>query len=868
MMTTSSISSEILEREPEQRALVDALDLVRRTGHGSLVLVAGEAGVGKTTLLRQFATNRPATTRVLWGSCDPLFTPRPFGPLLDVADALGGELADVVTTSATAHDAVAALSRQLRDQPGSVLVLEDLHWADEATLDMLRLLARRLETVPVLVLASYRDDQLHRDHPLRLVLGELTGNPALRRLGLTGLSREAVGQLARPYHVDADELFAKTSGNPFFVLEALAGGDAAIPDTVRDAVLARASRLGDQARTLLDAVAVVPPFAEVWLLESLAGEVIEGIDAALTSGMLVATGGGVGFRHELARLAVEEAIPPHRRVALHRLALAALGHPPAGPPDLARLAHHAEAARDTAAVLEYAPAAAARAEALGAHREAAAQYARALLFGAALPPAERADLLERRADACFITDQYDAGIAALEEALAARRATGDRLGEGDVLRQLSNFLWCPGRVGESAEAARLSVELLESLPQGRELALAYHHLASICVRASQWQAAAAWARAALGLAERLREPTIISRAFTVATISEFVLGSGDDLDEVLGKAQRLGGPGEIAHAVDQLVEATMATHRYDLAARYIEDGLAYCNDHGLELTRLYLLSYRSRLALDQGRWTDATEAAELVLGIRRTSISPRIQALVVLALVRARRGDPGRWPLLDEAWRLAEPTGELTRIAPVAAARAEIAWLDGDLDGVDRATEATLELAVNRGAEWHVGALTRWRLRAGLDVDADAPMAKPYLLEPDAACELWLDLGQPYEAALALAEAEDEKTLLQAYEQLQRLGASPAATIVGNRLRERGSAVPRGPRASTLANAANVTARELEVLQLLAEGRRNAEIASTLVVSRRTVDHHVATILRKLGARTRGEATAEALRLGIVGQTR
>src|SRR5207237_2464179 len=158
------------------------------------------------------------------------------------------------------------------------------------------------------------------------------------------------------------------------------------------------------------------------------------------------------------------------------------------------------------------------------------------------------------------------------------------------------------------------------------------------------------------------------------------------------------------------------------------------------------------------------------------------------------------------------------------AARAEIAWLDGDADGVDEATRTTLQLAVQLGSAWDVGALTQWRRRSGLDTDT-APMAAPYLLEPAAAADLWQALGQPYEAAVILAEAAEETAQLRALEELQRLGARPAATLVANRLRQRGSVVPRGPRPSTLANAANVTARELDVLVLLAEGHRNAEIA-------------------------------------------
>ena len=183
-----------------------------------------------------------------------------------------------------------------------------MHWADEATLDVLRLLARRVETVPALVIASYRDDELDPAHPLRIVLGELTTTQNVGRMKLVLLSPGAVAQLAEPYGVDADELYRKTAGNPFFVIEALAAGAEGIPETVREAVLARAARLSPAARTVLEAVAVVPPQAELWLLEALAGEAVNGLDECLTSGMLTSESAGVAFRHELARLAVDESV--------------------------------------------------------------------------------------------------------------------------------------------------------------------------------------------------------------------------------------------------------------------------------------------------------------------------------------------------------------------------------------------------------------------------------------------------------------------------------------------------------------------------------------------------------------------------------
>jgi len=198
--------SELLERSRELSTLADWLSAVASGSRGRLVLVAGEAGVGKTTLLRRLGEEHRDGPRFLWGACEALFTPRPLGPLLDIAELTGGEFAEVVATDAKPHDVVGALVHELGSRAPTVLVLEDLHWADEATLDVLRLLARRIATVPVLVIASYRDDELDRGHPLRIVLGELGRGEGVSRLSLAPLSPAAVGKLAESHGIDADEL--------------------------------------------------------------------------------------------------------------------------------------------------------------------------------------------------------------------------------------------------------------------------------------------------------------------------------------------------------------------------------------------------------------------------------------------------------------------------------------------------------------------------------------------------------------------------------------------------------------------------------------------------------------------------------------
>ena len=320
----SRTGGELLERDGEFALLQECFEVVGAGSRGQLVLVSGEAGIGKTALLRRFCEAHGRSRRVLWGGCDPLFTPRVLGPLHDIAEITGAELARSLESGARPSDVATVLMREASRRAPAIVIFEDVHWADEATLDVLGLLGRRIGTFPGLLVLTFRD-QLDGAHPLRVVLGELP-SAGVRRVKLLRLSLSAVSTLAERENADAERLYHQTAGNPFFVTEVLAAGGE-MPESVRDAVLARASRLSASARTLLDAVAIAPPQCELWLLEALAGEALDGLEECLAAGMLVAQPHGLAFRHELARLALEESLLPNRRAALHRQALSCWRRP-------------------------------------------------------------------------------------------------------------------------------------------------------------------------------------------------------------------------------------------------------------------------------------------------------------------------------------------------------------------------------------------------------------------------------------------------------------------------------------------------------------------------------------------------------------
>jgi DNA-binding CsgD family transcriptional regulator len=260
-------------------------------------------------------------------------------------------------------------------------------------------------------------------------------------------------------------------------------------------------------------------------------------------------------------------------------------------------------------------------------------------------------------------------------------------------------------------------------------------------------------------------------------------------------------------------------------------------------------------------------AAELIEH-HALAISQRVPALIVLATVRARRGDPGVDPLLDEAMQLALPTGELQRIGRVAATRAEVAWYRGDLKRLAAEAAVGLQAAVGHRDRWTQGELAYWGRRADPTMDVPADLAEPYALmirgDWKRAAAAWRHLDAPYERALALAGGP-EKAMLESLAILDQLGAGPLSAIVRQRLRRLGvQGIPRGPRASTRENPAGLTTREVQVLTLLVHGHTNTELAHRLHISAKTIDHHVSSILDKLDVRSRTEAVATAFGLGIV----
>jgi DNA-binding CsgD family transcriptional regulator/tetratricopeptide (TPR) repeat protein len=851
----------LLEREAEMRRLHQLL-ADARAGRGRVVFVSGEAGIGKTALITALV-EEAAGVRVAIGRCDALATPRPLGAFTDVTSTLA-------VPRSERDSLLASLLLALRQDPPTVLVIEDAQWADEATIELIGMLGRRVADVAVLMIVTYRDDQVAAEHPLRLVIGDLVTANATAWIGLGPLSLDAVRALAAGHHTSAVELHERTGGNPFYVTEALAAPDEPVPATVRMAVLARAARLDPSAREVLEAVAIVPGRAEGWLVEALCGAPADALDACVAAGMLLRDSNAVAFRHELGRLAVAAEVPERRRRELNAQAVLALSARPGADP--ARIAHHAAECGDEGAIATWSRLACADAVARTAHREAVRHGERALRGVVHLRADDIAELRTNLARAMVALSRGDDAELLARQAAEHWRVVGDDAREAAALIAVSAALGEMGRMEASLTPLRRAIELLERHQPGADLAEAYVRMASTHMLARERDEAVVWGQRAIDLATALGDAMLLGRAVIQHGTADLMVGRPEGLAHIrqgieIGERHQLPAVVAIGHL--QIGSGCGEMRRYDVAVPALEAGIAISAEHHLESFRRYQSAWLARCRFDLGQWDDAAALArESVAG--RTSLIARFVALNTMGWLRARRGDDDVWPLLDESLDIARHIAHLQRLWPVAVARAEAGWLAGALQPHVPLLREVLALAQRRRHALAVGEIGLWLWRAGA-IDAAPPdAAEPFAgwMSGDhlGAAAAFRRMGNAYEAASALADTNDTASMRAAWATFDRLGAEPHARLVATALDERGVRISRSERvrAKGPTNVAGLTGREVEVLRLVAAGFSNPQIGAALFISRKTAEHHVSNILIKLGASGRAEAAAAAVRSGVL----
>ena len=849
---------ELLERDGALAALSQARDAASR-GTGRVVFVSGEPGIGKTSLVTRFARDLDPGSRVLFGTCDDLSVPRPLGPFRDLAGTVSIDLEEALAAGTASHEFHQLLIAELERPPQpTVLVLEDVHWADGATLDSIAVLGRRIGSVPALLVLTFRGGELPPNHPLHASLGTIRAEDSVF-LELAPLSQDAVASLAGD---NVEDVYTATGGNPFYVTELLASQAVDdVPPSVSTAVLGRASKLDDASRRLVELVSVVPHRMNVSILDA----VMPGWPAAAEEPerrqLLEVGPKHVQFRHELARTAIRLSVPIAARRQLHAEVLDALLAAQADP---AEIVHHAEAAGADDVLADYALVAARRAAALGSNREAYSHYRRASDFVGRLPAVEQARVLEELAGVAYIAGHLDHAFPAIEHARRIYAQLGDQEAVGRCLRALSRFEWFAGDGEAARRTAREAIEILEPLGESIELARAQSVLSQLAMLGDDPEKAIEWGERALELSTRLGDESTRAHALVNIGTAKAQIDHRDmsTLLEAHGIADASGDRHEATRALVNLSYTLMLWVRVDEASQYAELALSYARKYEMQTFEPYIRATIAWLRLRAGDWAEAERVA--LAELEHGGSVVELVAKTLLAEIAVRRGDPDAAERLADVGAQAERADELQRIVPALELRAEWALTTG-------APMPTAQYAAALERDPPPGWLVRtaaWAMVAGVDAEVDPGLTSPYarMIEREwaAAAEAFGDVGWEYDRALLLSLLDDGEALVEALSIARRLGAEPLARRLVERMRDLGIRIPAGPRGATRANPAGLTARQLEVLVLLAEGLTNAEIAERLVVSQRTAEHHVAAVLMKLGATSRREAAQHAVELGLV----
>ena len=863
---------ELIERD-EFLALLQKAFQETDTGEGHCVFIAGEAGIGKTSLVKTFCKEVKNKCDIYQGTCDALFAPRPLAPVYDILLQLQNKLPEYSNGTIDRTAFFAQLFYKLKNKERiSVLIFEDIHWSDDATLDFIKFLARRITQLQCLFVLTFRDNEIHSQHPLRNVLGQLIPGTFMR-LQLPPLSKEAVEKMAEEKGYKGEDVYSISGGNPFYVNEILANYSLGVPDNIKDSILSVYNRVDGKTKEVWQVLSVLPTGFEISYLEKMEPFYAFAVGNCLDLKILIEKDKTIFFKHELYRRTIEDSLSPLLRVMLNKKILEMFKDSFEKNHQIERIIHHAKNANEYDLVVEYAPIAARQAASVGAHIEASKLYFTAIEYYQGKDRDTLIQFYESYAYECYLTNQVKEAVMYAEKSLNLLKKKNEVEKICNSMRFLSRLWWFNGNRGTAETYANEAIELLANQPVSKAKAMAFSNMSHLEMLSDHSAKCIFWGEQAIAMAKELGDEEILCHALNnVGDVQMRIPSSKQQgialLQQSLDIALKNSFHEHAARAYTNLGSSAIAMKDYEFAKKILETGLQYCEERDLDSWTGYMLSDKARIDLKTGDWNNALEIANNL--IRREDQSPvaKIGALTVAATIKMRRGDTAVLPLLTEARDIAFETKELQRIIPALVAFLEYEWITGKNFVDNEDLNCTIDTVEQMGNIYDNSEFAYWVLKARKQPIHLKEFYEGYNIHTKVkalkAAALWKQLGCPYEQAVALFEGS-EADKKQAIEIIHNLGADAIYEKMKFEMRASGiKSIPRGLRKSTKSNPANLTIREIDVLQLLKEGLQNKEIADKLFISPKTVDHHISAIYFKLDVNSRAKAVHEAARLEII----
>jgi DNA-binding CsgD family transcriptional regulator len=848
----------VFERDEQLELLQFHLNSVKG-GNGHCVLIDGEHGIGKTSLVEAFCELNRQEYKIYSGLCDALYTPRLLSPLYDIMWQAGAT--DHFSHNMPTHSVLfSACLDEIRKKQGQlIIVFEDIHWSDQGTLDFIKYFARRIAQIQCLFIITYSSDEVCAGDPITELFGQIPSN-LLSRIQLGPLSEDAINKMAYKTAADSKNFYSISGGNPFYAKELVASGSSSVPENVKASIFAIYNKRDEQTRKLWDAISIIPGGLQQQFMSEYLGFYDPAFQASLDGKFLIVEDSTIRFRHEMYRRTIEMQVPPAERMQLHAKFLQVLLGSKKDGRELEQVVYHAQILDARETVEQFAPLAAARASSMGNHGAATEFFCIAIDCYRADDTHKLGILYEACAGECFRGAHVQEAIQYARQGLNMLRHDDVSADTAGVIHLLSLLYWFEGNGVEVARFSQQAVDALRPHTSSQLKIVAYATMAYVKRLAGRATEAHEFAATALAIAQQEKYPGNIAGSLAAIFLSgkDNRLLVGDPFADVQQMVETaLISSCDRNDAIDdQTVKTRNAVPADYFSLDADEAGDFVCHEEAIfSIRQSHKLSWKAWTSLDQGNWTSAAAIVECLSKTAKLPVIHKVVSLLVLGTIKMRRGEEGVLDLLLEARLLAMKSMDVRRIVCCVAALLEYEWLTGNTIIGNQETDELSLLLLSSDDEVAKRKFAFWMAKAERGKHTQQSMG---------AASMWEKERFPFEYALALFEGPDDnkrKAIIMVID----MGATAVYDRLKREMRKSGvKSVPRGMRRITRSNPAFLTARQLDVLDLLKDGLQNKEIASKLFISAKTVDHHISSILFKLDVNSRTKAVNEAVRQQII----